>query len=183
MVDLRARIHGAGATRGVNLVVMEFDGRAVADADGAVTTHLLDAVVHPGDRRAPGETDLALVPSGEGDDAPSAGYSAEQFRAIAEAAGGNVTDLVDAAGVVVGRAYGVRADLLVSDGRLVVNTKTVAATELPVSPDAEGRDIRMQISASMAAAREARARRIAGSDEKAVGTDSHRIYQGTAAIL
>lgn len=161
MVDLRSRTHGPGATKGVNLVVLAYADRAVSTGPDDDIVHHLDARVHPGDRRAPGETELALVPS-KGDSADrgfenSAGYSAAQLAAIVETAGENTSPLLDARGAVVGRAYGVKADLLINDGDVVVNTKTLEATELSVDADEHGRDIRVQIAGSTAAARRARA--------------------------
>ena len=158
MVDLRSKIHGASATQGVNLVVMSYDDRV--DAGRESVTHYLDARVHPGDRRAPGQINLALVSKKEGRSTSghdnSAEYSAEQLACIAEAAGDNVMPLVDSAGHVVGRVFGVRADLLINNGAVVVNTKTLAPTDLSVAPDEAGRDIRAQIIASTASARRAR---------------------------
>ena len=160
MVDLRSKIHGAGATQAVNLVVLAFHDRFASDAEGAVTAHYLDARVHPGDRRAPGQTSLALV-SKKGTRsttgfANSARYTPLQLASIEQAAADNVTDLTDASGKVIGRAFGVRADLLINSGDVVVNTKTLAPTELSVGEDADGRDIRAQITDSGAAARRAR---------------------------
>nr|WP_201469882.1 hypothetical protein [Microbacterium hydrocarbonoxydans] len=165
MVDLRSRIHGAGATRGVNVVVVAYDARVVTEGD--VALHHLDARVHPGDRRAPGETDLALVPAAAGGRwEHSAPYTADQLASIATAAGDNATELVDSRGEVVGRVYGVRADLLIDDGAVVVNTKTLSATELSVRPDAHGREILVQIEDSMRLARRTRdSVRAAGLDE------------------
>ncbi|OAN40203.1 hypothetical protein [Microbacterium sp. H83] len=161
MVDLRACTHGVGATKSVNLVVLAYDDRVASSEDGGSTTHYLDARVHPGDRRAPGETDLALVRrTGERATAGfdnSAGYSAGQLASIEEAAGGNVTELTDPSGAVVGRGYGVRADLLIDGGHVVVNTRTVGPTPLSVGPDVRGRDIRRQIEESTAAAHRNRA--------------------------
>lgn len=155
MVDLRSRIHGAGATRAVNIVVLAYDDHVVTD--GGVITHHLDARVHPGDRRAPGETDLALVPAASGGRlANSAPYSADQLASIARAAGDNTCDLSDPTGALVGRAYGIRADLLIDDGAVVVNTKTLRPTELSVRADVHGRDIRAQIEDSVRLARRAR---------------------------
>lgn len=156
MVDLRARRHGAGATRGVNLVVLAYTDRVEADADGAIMAHHLDVRVHPADRRAPGEIDLALVPHMHGDALigyeNSARYTPDQFRAIEGAARDNVALLRDAHGRPIGTAYGVRADLLIADGDMVVNTKTLAATALSVADDAAGNDIRVQIGNAVAAA-------------------------------
>lgn len=168
MVDLRSRIHGAGATRGVNIVVLAHDDHV--EVHGGVITHLLDARVHPGDRRAPGETDLALVRGAtDGRPANSAPYSAGQFAAIEHAAGDNVSDLVDSGGVVVGRAYGIRADLLIDDGAVVVNTKTLRRSELSVHPDAHGRSILDQIDGSVRLARRMRAAvRAAAREEPAL---------------
>lgn len=144
----------------VNLVVIAYDNR-VAKKDGEITTHYLDARIHPSDSRAAGQTTLALVskkdansPSGYNN---SARYSAGQFQAIQEAAGANVTDLTNQNGDVVGKIYGVKADLLISNGDVIANTKTLAPTELSVLPDPSGRDIRTQIFESMNAAKAARA--------------------------
>ncbi|MET0885696.1 MAG: hypothetical protein ABWX92_04525 [Mycetocola sp.] len=160
MVDLRKETHGAGSMKGVNLAVIAYDNR-VASKDGEVTTHYLDARLHPADRRAPGQTTLALV-SKPDKNSPSkfnnsARYSASQFAAIKEAAGDNVTDLTNQANEVVGKIYGIKADLLISGGDVIANTKTLEASELSVGPDAEGRDIRTQIFESMKAAKDARA--------------------------
>ncbi|MFS0851973.1 hypothetical protein [Microbacterium sp. 179-I 3D4 NHS] len=160
MVDLRSRTHGAGATKGVNLVVMAYDDLVAADPAGDGPTHYLDARVHPGDRRAPGQVDLALVVR-KTERSPSvhdhaAGYSAEQLASIEKAAGDNAADLVDANGATVGRVYGVKADLLINSGEVVVNTKTLEPTELSVAADTAGRDIRTQIVEATRAAAEAR---------------------------
>lgn len=160
MADLRKETHGAGAMKGVNLVVIAYDNR-VAKKDGVVTTHYLDARIHPGDRRAAGQTTLALVskkdakaPSGYNN---SARYSVGQFEAIKKAAGANVVDLLDKQNEVVGKIYGVKADLLINGGDVIANTKTLEATELSVAKDENGRDIREQIFDSMAASKAARA--------------------------
>ncbi|MHC9044192.1 hypothetical protein ACYX8G_06410 [Microbacterium saperdae] len=160
MVDLRARRHGAGATTGVNLVVMAYADRIEVDSDGAITAHHLDVRVHPADRRAPGETDLALVPHTHGAQRvgyeSSARYTADQFGAIESAAGNNVVVLLDERGRPIGAAYGVKADLLIADGDMVVNTKALAATALSVDVDAAGNDIRVQIRKSVATAEAAK---------------------------
>ncbi len=149
----------------MNVVVVAYDARVVTEGD--VALHHLDARVHPGDRRAPGETDLALVPAAAGGRwEHSAPYTADQLASIATAAGDNATELVDSRGEVVGRVYGVRADLLIDDGAVVVNTKTLSATELSVRPDAHGREILVQIEDSMRLARRTRdSVRAAGLDE------------------
>ena len=160
MVDLRSRTHGPGAMRAVNLVVMAYDDRVVAKTEDEDALHYLDARVHPGDRRAPGQISLALVSKKDGRSTSghenSARYSAEQLASIQRAAGDNTASLRDAAGRAVGTVYGVRADLLIHDGAVVLNTKTLAGMELSVGADAEGRDIRAQIVASTRAARRAR---------------------------
>lgn len=161
MVDLRSKVHGARATQGVNLVVLAYHDGAPGDASGAPTSWGLDVRVHPGDRRAPGETDLALVPDRSGEAVPgrdnTAGYSARQFASIQRAAGPNTSELRDDRGAAIGHAYGVRADLVIHGGALMLNARTLGPTELSVGPDEEGRDIRAQISESEAVARRARA--------------------------
>lgn len=178
MADLRKETHGPGSMKGVNLVVIAYDNR-VAKKDDKITTHYLDARIHPGDTRAPGQTTLALVskkdpksPSGYNN---SARYSAGQFAAIQEAAGDNVTDLTNQAGAVVGKIYGVKADLLISNSEVIANTKTLEPTELSVGPDASGKDIRAQIFESMKAAKDARSAAAAAAaavelETPAVGT-------------
>ncbi|GAA1250902.1 hypothetical protein JOF42_002464 [Microbacterium phyllosphaerae] len=159
MVDLRSRTHGPGATQGVNLVVMAYDDRVVSDQDGAVT-YYLDARVHPADRRAPGQTNLALVSKTSAEAVTrfpnSARYSPLQLASIVETAAGNTAALTDPTGSVIGMAYGVRADLLINDGEVVVNTKTLSTTELSVRADEDGMDIRAQIRVSVMSARKAR---------------------------
>lgn len=159
MVNLRKDAHGAGSMDGVNLVVIAYNNRK-ASKDGVVTTHYLDARVHPGDRRAVGQTNLALV-SKKDPKAPngfnnSARYSVGQFEAIKAAAGENKTDLTNKDGEVVGQIYGVKANLLISGGELIANTKTVEPTDLSVKPNAAGVDIRTQMFASMKAVKDAR---------------------------
>ncbi|WP_311245252.1 MULTISPECIES: hypothetical protein [unclassified Microbacterium] len=159
MVNLKSEVHGKGATKEVNLVVLAYDNR-VAKKDGVVTTRYLDARVHPGDRRAPGDTNLALVtkddPKAPGGKSNSARYSANQFEAIKQAAGDNVTDLVDRDGTVSGKIYGVKADLLINKGEVVINTKTLDGPGLSIA-DENGKDIRTRIFDSMAEAKAARA--------------------------
>lgn len=159
MADLRKETHGPGSMKGVNLAVISYDNR-VAKKDGVVTTHYLDARIHPGDKRAPGQTTLALVskkdeksPSGYNN---SARYSAGQFDAIKEAAGDNVSPLTNSAGEVVGQIYGVKADLLISSGDVIANTKTLETSELSVVDNEAGKDIRTQIFDSMKSAKDAR---------------------------
>jgi hypothetical protein len=178
MVDLRFRTHGHGATTGVNLVVLAYDDRVDIDGDGAVTHHHLDVRVHPGDRRAPGETDLALVPLKHDDAAHghrrTARYTAAQFASIVGAAGANTAALADANGQRAGAAYGVKADLLIADGDVVVNTRTLAPTDLSVGPDARGRDIRSQVAVSTAASSDAleRAERLANQRNRIFTADT-----------
>ncbi|ROR75974.1 hypothetical protein SAMN06295974_3881 [Plantibacter flavus] len=160
MVDMRKEVHGANSLKDVDLVVISYDNR-VASKDGVVTTHYLDVRLHPEDKRAKGQTSLALV-SKKDEKSPtgynnSSRYTASQFASISEAAGANVTDLTDSAGTVVGKIYGVKADLLINNGELIANSKTLAPSELSVEPNAAGQDIRTQIFASMKAAKDAKA--------------------------
>lgn len=161
MVNLRSETYGPGSLKGVNLAVIAYDNRVSKNKDsGEITNHYLDARMHPGDERAKDQVSLALV-SVKDEKSPngfnnSARYSASQFDAIKEAAGDNTTPLTNQAGDVVGTIYGVKADLFINDGKLVINSKTLEATEHSVQPNAEGKDIRTQIFDSMAAAKEAR---------------------------
>jgi hypothetical protein len=138
----------------VDLVVIAYDNR-VAFTDGEVTTYYLDVRIHPDGRRAQGRSTLALVSkkddhalSGYNNSAP---YSADDFEALKEAAGGNVTALTDSGGYAVGSIYGVRADLLVDNRDLRMDTGTLAASECSVLPDAHGNEIRWRIFDAMSA--------------------------------
>lgn len=178
MVDLRFRTHGPGATTGVNLVVLAYDDRVDIDRDSTVAHHHLDVRVHPSDRRAPGETDLALVPLKHDDAARghhrTATYTAEQLASIIGVAAHNTAALTDAHGEQVGTAYGVKADLLIADGDVVVNIKTLAPTDLSVGSDGHGRDIRSQIAVSTAAASDVleRAKRLANQRNRIFTADT-----------
>lgn len=161
MADFRKETHGPGAMKGVNLVVLAYDNRVAKNPETSeVSTHYLDARIHPEDRRAAGQSSLALV-SKKDDKSPtgynnSARYSAGQFAAIQKAAGDNVTDLTDQKGNVVGKIYGVKADVLVSKDGVIANTKTLEASEHSVHDDAQGQDIRSKIFATMKASKAAR---------------------------
>ena len=160
MVDLRKETHGPGSTKGVNLVVIAYANRVNKNKEtNEVSTHYLDLRVHPDDRRAPGQTTLALVtkpdeksPTGFNN---SARYSASQFKEIQKAAGDNVVDLTNKTGEVVGKIYGVKADLLISNGDVIANTKTLEASEFSVEAK-DGIEIRQRIFDSMAEAKAAR---------------------------
>lgn len=175
MADFRKETHGAGSMKGVNLVVIAYDNR-VAKKDDVVTTHYLDARIHPDDRRAAGQTTLALVskkdeksPSGYNN---SARYSASQFEAIQTAAGDNVTDLKNQDGTVVGKIYGIKADVMVSSEGVIANTKTVEASELSVADDEKGRDIRARIFDSQRTAKAAAQAAKAAAPEKAAEAEA-----------
>jgi hypothetical protein len=172
MADLRKETHGPGSMKGVNLAIIAYDNR-VAKKDDKVTTHYLDARIHPSDRLNKDQVTLALVskrdeksPTGYNN---SARYSAGQFDAIVEAAGDNVTDLTNQKGDVVGKIYGVKADLLISNNDVIANTKTLEKSDFSVGPDKDGKDIRTQIFDSMNAAKTAReeAKKAAGAETAA----------------
>lgn len=165
MVNLRNDAYGAGAMKGVNLAVIAYDNRVAKDKDGKETSRYLDARLHPGDERAAGQTTLALVtkkdeksPNGYNN---SERYTPGQFDAIVAAAGDNTAPLLNKSGEAVGTIYGVKADVFpnsTKEGRgLVINSKSLEASDLSVGPDANGRDITTQIFDSMKAAKEAKA--------------------------
>ncbi|MCY1718499.1 hypothetical protein OVA26_16305 [Microbacterium sp. SL62] len=148
MANFRKDTYGPGSMKGVELVILAYDNRVAKDGEGKVTTHYLDARIHPEDRRAAGQATLALVskkdeksPSGYNN---SARYSAGQMASIKEAAGANVTDLTMQDGTVVGKIYGVKADLISGNEGVVANTKTLVPSEFSVQPDAAGKTIRQR---------------------------------------
>lgn len=159
MADLRKETHGAGSMSGVNVVVMAYDNRK-SERDGKVAVYL-DARIHPGDKRGPGQTNLALVskkqPKATSGYDNTARYSETQFAAIQAAAGDNVTDLTTLNGEVVGKIYGLKADLLINQQKeVILNTTKLAASDLSVKANAEGKDIRTQIFDAQRAASAAR---------------------------
>ncbi len=79
MADLRKETHGPGSMKDVELVVIAYDNRVARNKDGEVSTHYLDGRIHPGDRRAVGQTSLALV-SRPDPKAPSAGTTPPATR-------------------------------------------------------------------------------------------------------
>lgn len=159
MADLRKETHGPGSMSGVNVVVIAYDNRK-SEKDGK-TAFYLDARIHPGDRRGPGQTNLALV-SKRDEKSPKgynnmSRYTESQFDAIKEAAGDNVTDLTTQTGDVVGKIYGLKADLLVNQQKeVILNTKKLQGSDLSVKPNAENKDIRTQIFDAQRAAQAAR---------------------------
>jgi hypothetical protein len=161
MVDLRKETHGPGSTKGVNLVVIAYDNRVNKNKEtGEISTRYLDVRMHPDDKRAAGQTTLALVTKKD-DKSPTgfnntARYSASQFEAIQKAAGDNAVDLTNTAGDVVGKIYGVKSDLLISNGDVIANTKTLEASEHSVAPNEAGVEIRQQIFDRMAESKAAR---------------------------
>lgn len=159
MADLRKETHGAGSMSGVNVIVLAYDNRQ-SERDGKVA-HYLDARIHPGDRRGPGQTNLALVskaqPKAQSGFDNTARYSATQFEAIKQAAGDNVSDLTLLDGKVVGKIYGLKADLLINQQKeVILNTTKLAPSDLSVKPNAEGKDIRTQMFDAQRAAKAAR---------------------------
>ena len=164
MADFRKETHGAGSLKSVDLVVMSYDGRhapkPVNGVQAPITTRYIDARIHPDDRRAAGQTTLALVakrdPSAPSGYNNAERYSENQFQAIVEAAGDNRSDLLNKEGVKVGDVYGVKADLLLNNGSAIINTKSVVASELSVTPDADGKNIQQRMFETMAATKAAR---------------------------
>ena len=148
MADLRKDVHGPGSMKAVEVVVLAYDNR-VSKKDDVVTNHFLDIRIHPEDRRAEGQTQLALVskddaksPSGKNN---TSRYSAGQMKTIVEAAGTNVTDLTTQDGTVVGKIYNVKSDLMINaDKEVILDSKTIQAGELGVG-DKDGKDVRTRM--------------------------------------
>lgn len=162
MANLKTATHGKGAMKGVNLVVISYDNGVHTNDKTKAVSRYLDARVSPQDERAAGQTSLALVTR-----KTDRGYSNSerytskedgtgQFEQIVEAAGDNVAPLTDKEGNVVGNIYGVKADVFPSKGGLVINTKTLEASDFSVGNDDKGRDIREQIFDSQREAKAAR---------------------------
>lgn len=161
MVDLRKETQGENSTKGLDLVVIAYDNRVHKNKEtGEVLNHYLDVRLHPEDRRAPGQTTLALVskkdaksPNGYNNSAP---YASKQFEAIVEAAGDNKTPLTNQTGEVLGTIYGVKADVFINKGLVIANTKTLEPSTFSVQNDAAGKDIRTRMFDSMKEASQAR---------------------------
>lgn len=148
MVDVRKETQGENSMKGVELFVMAYDSNVHKDKEtGEIKNHYLDVRMHPEDRRADKQSNLALVSKTKEYDGKKvydnkAPYAAKQMDAIKEAAGDNKTPLLTKDGKEIGTIYGVKADLMVGNGRnLLINTKTLESTDKSVQPDAEGKSV------------------------------------------
>lgn len=161
MVNLRKDTHGPNSMSGLNVAVLAYDRSVAKNKEtGEISSHYLDARLHPDDARAAGQSTLALVsepdPKSRSGYNNSKPYAASQFAEIQKAAGDNVAPLLTKDGTEVGKIYGVKVDGMVRGKGLVMNTKTLQPSEMSVQPTAEG-DIQKRIFDSQSAAKEAKA--------------------------
>ena len=151
-----ALLKGKGAMTGVNLIAKVYDNGATKDGK----SHYADVQVDARDSRGPEQSNLHLKservtgPDGKERFANTAPYSVGQMEEIITAAGPNKEPLLNRAGEQVGTVYGFKGNVMpASRGTgLVVNTKSVEASEFKVDP----KTLDAQFS-SMKAAKEAQA--------------------------
>lgn len=157
-----ARFQGKGSTKQVDLAVALYNNAVSRNEQNGITAAFPTTYLHPDSSTAPGQTNLALntrrdekSPSGYNN---TAAYSSSQMRDIVATAGDNHAPMTNKDGQAVGRIYGVKADVMkASNGSgMVMNTKTLASTELPVGPDAQGRDLVNRVIDTHKAAKEAK---------------------------
>ncbi|WP_435109314.1 hypothetical protein [Nocardiopsis synnemataformans] len=158
MVNLRRADYGPAATKAVNLVAIFYNSAVVRDPESnAVEAVYLDNRLHPEDRRAPGQSSLALVTTK--DAGTRSGYNTmarftpKQARAIREAAGSNTTPVLNKNGEQVGIAFGYQADLFFSkkEGGAIPKITTVRPSGLSVHPGRDGKTIMSRIFEKQAA--------------------------------
>lgn len=127
-----AQLKGPGSMKAVDLVVVTYPNNVTRDGK----TQYLDVQINAKDPRGPGQSNLHLVTTrvkdpktGETRFGNGAPYSMSQFEAIKAAAGDNSVTMDKGAQV-----YAVKADLMVSgrNSGLVLNTKTLAASDLKI---------------------------------------------------
>lgn len=122
-----ANLKGPGSMKAVNLIAVTYPNNVTKDGK----SRYMDVQIDARDPRGPEQSNLHLVTERVKHDGKErinngAPYSTAQFAAIKEAAGANVVTLPSGAEV-----YAVKADLMPSSRKtgLVLNTKTVAASE------------------------------------------------------
>lgn len=177
MANFSRKTYGEGVTKGVDLVVSVYDN-AHWTREGRSGVFVQETI-HPDSPRAAGQQFLGLksIPQGEGRTNKNENRTPNQFDAMVAAAGDNVSDLKDQAGRVVGKNYGIKADVMFAgggkdkDGKptpryALANSKTYGPSELSVA-EVDGRTINDRIFASQ---EEAKAARAAADVAKAVET-------------
>lgn len=145
-----ANLKGPGSMKAVNLIAVTYPNNATKDGK----SQYMDVQIDARDSRGPEQSNLHLVTQrveheGKTRINNGAPYSAAQFAAIKEAAGTNAVKLPSGAEV-----YAVKADVMPAgrNSGLVLNTKTLAASEHAI--DAKVLDNQF---ASAKAAKEAKA--------------------------
>lgn len=158
-----AILSGKGSMSGVELVVVEYPNAHSKAGD----RFFLDAQVRPVEGVAPQQVSHLVSKKRELDGRTvydhQAGYSVSQRDAIVAAAGDNFVQMPERDGHPGPRVYAVKADVMPASGKqtgLVINTKTLEPSELPVTDK-----IFEELKASSKAAKEANEARKAAEKE------------------
>lgn len=158
-----AILRGKGSMSGVELVVVEYPNAHSKAGD----RFFLDAQVRPVEGVAPQQVPHLVSKKRELDGRTvydhQAGYSVSQRDAIVAAAGDNFVQMPERDGHPGPRVYAVKADVMPASGKqtgLVINTKTLEPSELPVTDK-----IFEELKASSKAAKEANEARKAAEKE------------------
>lgn len=184
MANFSKKTHGENATKGVDLVVSVYDkghwskdadkdGKPFVDKEGNPFTRegvYVQQTLHPDSPLAAGQQFLGLksVDAGEGRVNKNENLYKSQFEQVVAAAGDNVSDLKDKDGNVVGKNYGVKADIMfkgeTGSRYALMNTKTLAPSELSVAEIGDRTindrvfEVQAEAKAAKAAAKEAAAK-------------------------
>ena len=151
-----ALLKGKGAMTGVNLIARTYDNNVTKNGK----TRYLDIQVDYRDPRGPSQTNLHLVSTGSERDGKTqfsngAPYDIEsQFDKMREAAGSNITPILDKDGDTIGQDLAFKGNVMpASSGKgLVVNTKSLGPSDFALGDKAMDGQF-----ASMKAAKEAAA--------------------------
>ncbi|MGW6600521.1 hypothetical protein [Streptomyces sp. NPDC055036] len=158
--DIMASLRGKGAMTEVNLIAKVYKNGVTKDG----RTHYADVQIDARDARGPEQTSLHLRSDRtRGDDGKihynnGAPYSTGQIEEIARAAGPNTKPILNKDGNEIGTLYGFKGNVMpATHGTgLVVNTKSVKASEFKV----DERTLDNQFTSMRAASEAAAARKV-----------------------
>ncbi|MEW1548341.1 hypothetical protein [Streptomyces tsukubensis] len=172
-----ALLKGKGAMTGVNLIAKVYKHAVTRDGKPQYADVQLDAR----DPRGPAQTNLHLKSDRIlGEDGQirynnGAPYSTRQMEEIAKAAGANIAPVLDKGGNEVGIIYGFKGNVMpATHGTgLVVNTKSVEASEFKVDNKTLDNQFASMYAAreALAAAKASQTLAAAGEPEQAVEVD------------
>lgn len=172
-------LRGPGAMTDVNLIARTFNNSTTKDGK---ESQYLDVQVDARDPRGKGQTNLHLISErtefeGKARYNNSAPYTKKQFDAIKEAAGDNLTPIVNKDGEEIGTMYAVKASVMpAGTGKgLVINTsKPMTTSEFKV----DGKTMTGQ----MESVKEAKAAKAAAKEAAAPAPEAEQQVEQAAEL-